>query len=118
MYIRPKIGKARDTTGDVLRKHTKGCNCKRSGCLKNYCECYEAKIACSSNCKCYGCRNIEDFDDKVHIDSTSSTHRINEDDLSQTRYRKILPSFKENHSSSAGLSRSRKSNLLRYATFN
>ncbi|VEL06884.1 unnamed protein product [Protopolystoma xenopodis] len=23
------------------RKHSKGCNCKRSGCLKNYCECFE-----------------------------------------------------------------------------
>ncbi|XP_044758263.1 protein lin-54 homolog isoform X2 [Coccinella septempunctata] len=58
--FRPKIGKAKDV-GDVsIRKHTKGCNCKRSGCLKNYCECYEAKIACSSNCKCIGCRNIEE----------------------------------------------------------
>ncbi|KAK9887835.1 hypothetical protein WA026_000146 [Henosepilachna vigintioctopunctata] len=59
--FRPKIGKAKDMAGDIsIRKHTKGCNCKRSGCLKNYCECYEAKIACSSNCKCVGCRNIED----------------------------------------------------------
>lgn len=51
--FRPKIGKARDQN-DALRRHTKGCNCKRSGCLKNYCECYEAKIACSANCKCIG----------------------------------------------------------------
>uniref|UniRef100_A0A1A9VJD9 CRC domain-containing protein n=1 Tax=Glossina austeni TaxID=7395 RepID=A0A1A9VJD9_GLOAU len=43
-----------------MRLHNKGCNCKRSGCLKNYCECYEAKVSCSSNCKCYGCRNVED----------------------------------------------------------
>lgn len=50
---RPKIGKARDQS-DTLRRHTKGCNCKRSGCLKNYCECYEAKIVCSGNCKCIG----------------------------------------------------------------
>lgn len=50
---RPKIGKARDQS-DTLRRHTKGCNCKRSGCLKNYCECYEAKIVCSANCKCIG----------------------------------------------------------------
>lgn len=40
--FRPKIGKAKDNSGEVaIRKHTKGCNCKRSGCLKNYCECYE-----------------------------------------------------------------------------
>lgn len=40
--FRPKIGKSKDTSGDsAIRKHTKGCNCKRSGCLKNYCECYE-----------------------------------------------------------------------------
>lgn len=50
---RPKIGKAQNQS-DTLRRHTKGCNCKRSGCLKNYCECYEAKIVCSANCKCIG----------------------------------------------------------------
>lgn len=53
LICRPKIGKARDQS-DTLRRHTKGCNCKRSGCLKNYCECYEAKIVCSANCKCIG----------------------------------------------------------------
>ena len=34
-----------------------GCHCKRSGCLKNYCECYEAKIPCSVLCKCVECKN-------------------------------------------------------------
>ncbi|XP_071453425.1 protein lin-54 homolog [Hetaerina americana] len=55
--FRPKIGKGH--VGDE-RRHNKGCNCKRSGCLKNYCECYEAKIPCSGMCKCVGCRNIEE----------------------------------------------------------
>uniref|UniRef100_A0A1B6L2K0 CRC domain-containing protein n=2 Tax=Graphocephala atropunctata TaxID=36148 RepID=A0A1B6L2K0_9HEMI len=58
--FRPKIGKG--YIGDE-RRHNKGCNCKRSGCLKNYCECYEAKIPCSNNCKCVGCRNVEDARD-------------------------------------------------------
>uniref|UniRef100_A0A6A7FPF8 Protein lin-54 homolog isoform X2 n=1 Tax=Hirondellea gigas TaxID=1518452 RepID=A0A6A7FPF8_9CRUS len=54
--FKPKIGKGGTSTE---RRHNKGCNCKRSGCLKNYCECYEAKIPCSSMCKCYGCKNVD-----------------------------------------------------------
>jgi len=55
--FRPKI---KSFVGQAERQHTKGCNCKRSGCLKNYCECFEARITCSQNCKCIGCRNMED----------------------------------------------------------
>ena len=54
--FKPKIGRGCDDN----RTHQKGCNCKRSGCLKNYCECYEARIPCTSKCKCIGCKNIEE----------------------------------------------------------
>ncbi|KAI5638444.1 tesmin/TSO1-like CXC domain, cysteine-rich domain-containing protein [Phthorimaea operculella] len=63
--FRPKIGKAKISGADHFRRHNKGCNCKRSGCLKNYCECYEAKIACTNICKCVGCRNVEESVDRA-----------------------------------------------------
>lgn len=55
--------------GDATeRRHNRGCHCKRSGCLKNYCECYEAKIPCTESCKCIGCKNVEDLLDPIRMD--------------------------------------------------
>uniref|UniRef100_A0A182JPK8 CRC domain-containing protein n=1 Tax=Anopheles christyi TaxID=43041 RepID=A0A182JPK8_9DIPT len=77
--FKPKIGSI-GSTDDGTRLHTKGCNCKRSGCLKNYCECYEGKIACSSNCKCVGCRNTEQFTLDYDYYSSNDASRKSIDD--------------------------------------
>jgi hypothetical protein len=35
-----------------------GCNCRRTSCLKKYCECYLKSIYCCGNCKCMDCKNF------------------------------------------------------------
>ena len=39
------------------KHHFKGCNCRKTRCLKNYCECFQAGVPCSSLCQCTDCHN-------------------------------------------------------------
>ena len=40
-------------------RHKKGCNCKKSFCLKKYCECFQAGVKCTDVCGCENCKNFE-----------------------------------------------------------
>ena len=39
------------------RRHTQGCRCTKSKCLKRYCECFREGMPCSKECQCVDCHN-------------------------------------------------------------
>ncbi|KAK1382828.1 hypothetical protein POM88_020563 [Heracleum sosnowskyi] len=39
-------------------RNERGCNCKKSMCLKRYCQCYQSNVGCSDGCRCAGCKNV------------------------------------------------------------
>ena len=40
-------------------KTTIECRCKRSACLKKYCDCFSHGVYCSDTCRCKGCENVD-----------------------------------------------------------
>nr|GEZ69343.1 hypothetical protein [Tanacetum cinerariifolium] len=42
----------------IVGTHRKGCNYRKSMCVKKYCECYQANVGCGTECRCEGCENV------------------------------------------------------------
>ena len=79
----PKFAKGA-TTEEAGVKHVKGCNCKNSRCLRNYCECFAMGVACTAKCRCENCENGkhgappgEDAASEAQLAEYAATHAEN-----------------------------------------
>ncbi|CAD8078704.1 unnamed protein product [Paramecium sonneborni] len=63
-YIKKKAHRNKKVQKEKLfeTKEIWGCNCKKTRCLKRYCECYIRQKKCTVECNCNHCENGKDED--------------------------------------------------------
>nr|XP_017233455.1 PREDICTED: CRC domain-containing protein TSO1-like [Daucus carota subsp. sativus] len=57
--------KRKRSTGSGDGDECKNCTCKKTNCLKQYCECFASGYYCAETCSCQGCSNIPEYQDKL-----------------------------------------------------
>ncbi|XP_040377717.1 uncharacterized protein LOC102721153 [Oryza brachyantha] len=64
------------TATPASSRHKRGCNCKKSYCLKKYCECFESGVGCSMSCRCESCKNSFGIRKGIQLLDNEETERV------------------------------------------
>ncbi|KAL5167857.1 Protein tesmin/TSO1-like CXC 2 [Glycine soja] len=102
----PEIGDDPNKTPASAR-HKRGCNCKKSSCLKKYCECYQGGVGCSISCRCEGCKNAfgrKDGSAPVGIETDPEETEASDKGMVEKTLQKTEIQNTENHPDSATVS--------------
>ncbi|KAF3454344.1 hypothetical protein FNV43_RR04791 [Rhamnella rubrinervis] len=114
------VAECRDenNTTPASARHKRGCNCRKSSCLKKYCECYQGGVGCSMSCRCVACKNTygrKDGDwlsgaEEAEFKESKDVETIRDPDFPKTPFEIGRP-FDEPPLNSRGEPRSRKRSL-------
>ena len=85
---------------NLIQTNKLTCNCKKSKCIRGYCECFSNGAFCGKNCRCQNCQNhANPNDSKASLESQlQQKHRLNlQRNFHQKRNKVIICNCSKSH---------------------